>query len=146
MKKIWKQFFGLLQLIFAIQLAIVFIMFIALLIHKDDLTKKDTKHEEKIFLRVTLIACCSLIPTTFLIVYLIVQRSLTIDLVGSFRILQVGASLKVAMLSWVINVIVAILDFIGILHCKGKSGTAQWQLVLVYYSLFITQQAYQSKY
>ncbi|XP_031567419.1 uncharacterized protein LOC116302290 [Actinia tenebrosa] len=145
MKKICKQVFGLLQLFFIIQLAFTFIMFVAMLIHKDELTKKDTSKEEQLFLKITMIACCSLVPTTFLIVYLIVHKAHTFDMVGNFRILQVGPSFKVAMLSWIINVIVVILNVIAIAHCKDASGYAPWELTLVYYSMYIIQQSCQIK-
>lgn len=145
MKNACKQVFGLLQLIFVIQLAFSFVMFVTMLIHKDELTSKDTTNEEGLFLCITLIACCSLVPTTFLIVYLIVHQAHTVDLVGSFRILQVGASFKVAMSSWIINVIVTILNIIAIVYCKDTSGFAPWELTLSYYCIFIIQQSCQSK-
>lgn len=146
MKGICKQVFGLMQFIFIIQLAFSFIMFVTMLIHKDELTSKDTAKEERLFLRITLIACCSLVPTTFVIVDLIIHHGHTFDLVGNHRILQVGASFKVVTLSWVINVIVAILNVIAIVYCKDSSGFAPWELTLSYYSILIIQQSCQSKY
>ena len=139
-----KSCYGALQLVFVLQLSISFILFITVVLHTDDLPNSESLENE--FLIAAVISDLTMVPSSLLMIFIILRNAHSQDRMGNFHVAKPSASFTVAFVSWILDIAVALLRGIATFDCKDSSGPAPWQLTLVYYLGYVAQQCFQSKY
>lgn len=144
--------YGLLQIGFIVFLFGNFILSALMILSQNDPTKKKLDKDqikEGDLVLPSLVASVLLNFISLLVIYVLVYRARTVDLVGNLRIKSRTASFKVAFLSWILASIETILRAIAFFRFKGDTlnhpSLAPWWLIVAYHVLVLVQRTFQSK-
>lgn len=122
-------------------MSVSFILSVTVVLHRDDLPNSRSIENE--FLMAAVVSDLTLVPASLIMLFIILQKAHSQDMVGNFHVTKPSASFSVAFVSWILDSIVTLLRGIGTFVCKDESGPAPWLLTLVYNLGYEIQQCFQ---
>lgn len=138
--------YGFLQIVFVSLLFCNFILSTSIILSKDEqATDEVIKTKSLVFF--SMVANTLLFVTSLVVIYILVYKARTVDLVGNLRIRKRTASFKVAILSWILTSIETILRLMAFFKYRDKtldySVSVPWWTICGYHVLVLIQTTFQ---